>query len=400
MRRFGDIFRFLLVGLPGACTGDATAPTVVTVVPSVVSLTELPAVVAVEGFNLTDGVSVSLDDERAVQRRHARVTIGNVALTSLPGTSSSRWLGTVPVGLGVGVHDVTATLDDGRRHQLVGGFTVLEPSELVSPPAVGCNGEDFGVPQTIWAEGSDRDFGPALSADRLTLVFARETAGHLDLYWAQRASVSAAFGAAIHIPELSGGNNTAPILSHDGRRLYFASDRSGSWDIWGATRTQFSSTFGDLHALSEINSPRTDSRPWLAADELTLYFESDRNPATGYDLWQASRAHREEPFSLPTQVPQMGSPSLEGSPSLTPDGLTLYYTSDVVPPSGRRILHRSRRLSTQDPFAPGTAVAALASHDMSGHSHLSADGRELVFSAASGTGQRLWRVLIDCTDNE
>ncbi len=401
MGRLCKIHGVLIAAIHTACTGEPGGPELIAVLPSSVAISQLPIVVAVEGLNLVDRVSVSLDDEHAVQRRPGLVTIGDVALTSLQRTSPASWEGTIPVALGAGVYDVTLTLGDGRRTQLVGGFTVLDSSgQLVAPSPAACNGAEFGVVQPIWAEPTDRDFGPALSADRLTLVFARETAGQQDLYWARRSNVLAPFGAAVHIPELSGGNNTAPIFSRDGLRLYFASDRGGNWDIWLATRTQLDSSFGDLHALSEVNSVQADSRPWLTADELTLYFESDRTLATGYDLWRASRDSIAEPFFPPTPVPQMASPSLEGSPALTPDGLMLYYVSDVLQTPGRRTLHRAVRDNEQDVFTPGAAVAPLASYDMSGHAHLSADGRELVFSASDGPAQRLWRVLINCTDNE
>ncbi len=401
MGRLCKIHGVLIATVHVACAGNTDGPELVAVVPSSVAISQLPLVVAVEGLNLVDGVSLSLDDDDAVQRRPGMVTIGDVPLTFVQKTSSAWWEGTLPAALGVGVHDVAVTMGDGRRAQLVGGFTVFDSSgQLVAPSPAACTGAEFGVAQPLWTEATDRDFGPALSADRLTLVFARETAGQQDLYWAQRSSVFAPFGAAIHIPELSGGNNTTPLLSRDGLRLYFASDRGGNWDIWLATRTQLDSSFGDLHALSEVNSVQADSRPWLTADELTLYFESDRNLATGYDLWRASRDSVADPFSPPVPVPQMASPSLEGSPALTPDGLTLYYVSDILQTPGRRMLHRAVRDNDREAFTRGAAVAPLASYDMSGHAYLSTDGRELVFSASDGTAQRLWRVLIDCTDNQ
>lgn len=383
----------------GSCSGLNTDIGVAEVVPSSVPASALPALVSVRGSHLGAFGDISLDDARNLSVATARVNIGGVELIGVQRTSDSELSGTIPATLAVGVHDVEVSVGDSQHAQLVGGFTVLAEGAVVSPvTGDACNAGTWGVAQPIWTDPQGPDYGPGLSADRLTLTFSRETSGHRELHLAQRSDVGAPFGPATRIGELAGGNNTTPVLSADGLRLYFASDRNGSWDLWQAARTEVTSSFGDLHALLEVNSPAADSRPWLAADELTLYFESDRSFATGFDLWQVTRFSLTEPFGRPISVANMATPWLEGSPSLSPDRLTLYYTSDAPEGDGRRTLRRASRLSPDVAFTPGSVVEALSNFNMDGDSFLSADGRELVFSASDGSLQRLWRVLITCTD--
>lgn len=385
--------------LLAACSAPSPDIVIAQVVPSSVSASALPTRVSVRGSHLVGLGHISLDEAHNLNVATARVNIGGVELMDVQRASDSELVATIPATLAVGVHDVEVSVGEQQRASLPGGFTVLAEGIAVPPePSDGCSPGTWGVAEPIWADLQGPDFGPALSADRLTLVFSRELSGQRELHVARRSDVAASFGRATRIGELAGGNNTTPVLSSDGLRLYFASDRNGSWDLWEAARFEQSSSFGDLHALSEINSSAADSRPWLVSDELTLYFESDRNSATGYDVWQVTRPSLTAPFGAPTLVPGLASPWLEGSPSLTPDGLTLYYTSDAPEGDGRRRLRRTSRLSRSAPFTSGNVVETLSRFDMTGASYLSADGRELVFSASDGVLQRLWRVIITCTD--
>jgi Tol biopolymer transport system component len=277
-------------------------------------------------------------------------------------------------------------------------FTVRDSTQqpMVILPSDVCNDGAFGTPSLIWPGVDEDDFGPSLSADRLTLLFARVLDGRQQLFTATRDFVDAPFRSPSHLDEIPSGNSTTPVLSSDGLQLYFASDMSGDWEIWGASRLEVTSRFGDLKSLVSVNSRASDLRPWLDASELNLYFESDRNTTTGLDIWRATRRSASEDFDNPMQVAGMAEVGVEGSPSLTPDGLTLFYLADAGMTSATRRLYQASRAADAEPFSRREVVPVLDSFDMTGHAFLSADGRELVFSAPYQGRQRLWNAVRGC----
>jgi WD40-like Beta Propeller Repeat len=82
------------------------------------------------------------------------------------------------------------------------------------------------------------DTSPFLTADCLTMYWARENAGKADLYLATRASLSEPWQALGIASDLStpASSEFDPWMSADRRRMYFASDADGEFDIYLATR--------------------------------------------------------------------------------------------------------------------------------------------------------------------
>lgn len=363
--------------------------------PASVHVSQLPTQVSITGLPI-ELQRVSLDDTRDVSLAAVQLTVGSIPLSPRR-ASLSHWVVTIPPTLGVGAHDVDIQIANHEPVHLPGLFTVrdsnLEP--MVVPPGA-CNDAVLSDPVLIWPGVDEDDFGPSLSADRLTLLFARVVDGRQELFTAIRDSVGETFRLPAHLGEIRSGNSTTPILSRNGLHLYFASDMSGDWEIWHASRFEVTAQFGDVKSLTEVNSRASELRPWLDAGELNLYFESDRNATTGPDIWRATRRSASDPFDNPVQVPGMAEAGVEGSPSLTPDGLTLFYLADAGASTATRTLYRASRATETEPFLRREVVPFLDSFDMTGHAFLSADGRELVFSAPYEGRQRLWSVLVDC----
>lgn len=91
-------------------------------------------------------------------------------------------------------------------------------------------------------------------------------------------------------PQLAPGLNTAsndfqPNVRKDGREVFFGSDRAdslGGNDIWTASRESiFDDWLPPVHLDAPINSPANETRPTLSWDGLTMYFDSTR-PGEGF----------------------------------------------------------------------------------------------------------------------
>jgi Tol biopolymer transport system component len=77
-----------------------------------------------------------------------------------------------------------------------------------------------------------------------------------------------------------------------------------------------------------INSDSSDYGPCISADGLELYFSSERTGGFGaVDIWVSTRQSVNDPWGPPTNLgPTVNSSYNEAYPSISSDGLTLYFS--------------------------------------------------------------------------
>ncbi len=95
----------------------------------------------------------------------------------------------------------------------------------------------------------------------------------------------------------------------------------------GQARAQFK--FGEPENLGPtVNSPVFEGGPSISADGLTLFFMSSRPGGFGRgDLWMTTRPSREEPWEAPVNLgPVVNSSSGDGAPTISTDGLRFSLT--------------------------------------------------------------------------
>ncbi|MHC4681362.1 MAG: discoidin domain-containing protein, partial [Planctomycetota bacterium] len=87
-------------------------------------------------------------------------------------------------------------------------------------------------------------------------------------------------------------------------------------------------TFGEPTNLgSTVNSSYYDWSPSITADGLEMYFESDRPGGLGtYDIWVSTRANKEDDWGAPTNLgAPINTPDWQNGPCISADGLELYF---------------------------------------------------------------------------
>jgi len=149
-------------------------------------------------------------------------------------------------------------------------------------------------------------------------------------------------------------------------------------------------TFGQPKNIGPtINSSDFDGGPSVSADDLSLYFISDRPPSAGGDIWMATRASASEPFANPQRLgPEVNSPNSEGAPSILADGLELFFDRA---PDGHIFV--STRASTSVSFRTATALSLGNAVCCDGFPAISADGLELYFCSnrvGGSGGDDIW----------
>jgi hypothetical protein len=200
--------------------------------------------------------------------------------------------------------------------------------------------------------------------------------------------------AAVTIPGVT-GDLYAPRLGPDGLTLYFGEQESinpNSVDIYFATRTVVGGPFSARQALVQTNSNFEDNGVFVTADRLELFFFSRRpGSAGGRDLWVMRRPTATVAWGGPAPVGELNSASDDYMPSLTGDGLTIFFTSNRS--TGRENLWFARRPSRTAPFgAPTQALELTVLGHAPSSSFIQRDGLAVFFAEDDpGQGGRdLW----------
>jgi hypothetical protein len=122
-----------------------------------------------------------------------------------------------------------------------------------------------------------------------------------------------------------------------------------------AVEPRFNSSDGPEWSAAEnlgpvVNSPLTEQNPAVTADELTLYFQSDRPGGLGgVDVWVTRRTSRHSPWQPPVNLgPPVNTPFIDAAPSLSPDGHLLFIHSNRPGGLGINDIWVARRSGSKD----------------------------------------------------
>ena len=174
------------------------------------------------------------------------------------------------------------------------------------------------------------------------------------------------FGEPVNLGPIinSASSDYGACVSADGLELYFCSERPGGFgaaDIWVSTRRSIDDLWDPPANLgSTVNSPYNDSYPSLSSDGLTLYFSDAYSGSLrpgglgGGDIWMTTRPSRSASWGAPVNMrAPINGPTLDISPAISGDSLTLVFTSNNRAGGiGSWDLWMSTRVSEQDPWGP------------------------------------------------
>jgi hypothetical protein len=116
-----------------------------------------------------------------------------------------------------------------------------------------------------------------------------------------------------------------PTLTDDMLELFFASSRGPAGDIFVSHREQASDPWGPPEPANGLNSLWIENTPEISPDGLTIYFSSNRNDLPDEDVFFATRSDRISGWSVPVRVAELSTPGLRDvCPFPTANGLHLY----------------------------------------------------------------------------
>lgn len=244
----------------------------------------------------------------------------------------------------------------------------------------------------------------ALSTDELSMFFTRPTplpGEGAAIWWAKRTATGASFEPAVRLQQVNSGvADGSPALTADGLTLYFDSFREGHWELWTARRNSLNEEFGKPEKLpGPINTAAAEAKPSLTGDGLTLFFHSDRQLANTIDstnnslsIWMSTRTAVDQPFPVPQPLgPRVNSGGRNWDPAISPDGLTLVFVSDRAGGVGKSDLWMSSRPTRDAAFGPAANLGPkINTAGGEGKPAFSPDGQSLFFTSQRGGEGELW----------
>ncbi|UCD52957.1 MAG: PD40 domain-containing protein [Phycisphaerales bacterium] len=153
--------------------------------------------------------------------------------------------------------------------------------------------------------------------------------------------------------------------------------------------------FGTPTEVPNVNSPSDDIQPDITADGLSLYFVSSRPYETSYldvsrlDIWVATRETTDDDWGAPVRLgPPVNTSACEVDPSVSTDGLELYFCDGVMNFSGYTRpggygdvdIWVSTRATVDDPWGePQNLGPIVNTSRFEGDPEISGDGLSLFF---------------------
>jgi hypothetical protein len=186
------------------------------------------------------------------------------------------------------------------------------------------------------------------------------------------------------------GDESDCSLASGGLSAFFSTNRSGglgNTDIWQARRPTTDAPFVVDGPVAGLNSTVDDQFPRLPDDGLEVFFMTDRDAGV-WEIYAATRASPTGTFGAPQPVTGLGTGD-KWDPSVTPDGLALYYSGLISPGLGDGVQHLLvvRRPDRASAFGAPALVPGVAAYGrIEAGPTVTADERVLVFHSASADG--------------
>lgn len=271
-----------------------------------------------------------------------------ICASTSPSAHGGEFVFGVPENLGIPVNssrsDHSRISADGQSLYLVRGVLYGHTTMYVSEQS-GEDGQSWGPLEELTANvnGGGSVGIPSLTGNQLSLFYSdtvawwgpvdREGFGAGDLWVSTRPSVDSDWGASTNVGETVNSPflDADASISADGLSLFFISNRSGGsgdTDIWTSNRTSLQSPWQEPQNLGPVvNTPTDERTPSISSDGLTLFYAHSTG-APRPDLWATSRSDVNSPWQEPVNLgSRINTSFAEIAPQLSADGSTLYYSS-------------------------------------------------------------------------
>ena len=131
----------------------------------------------------------------------------------------------------------------------------------------------------------------------------------------------------------STNNEGGPALTIDNTTMYYTKNEKGNFDIYVSTFVKGYWSLGKN--IGKANHPKQwDAQPCITPDGLTLYFTTYRDSVNGTADIYYTQKNKNGEFGEAKPLIQVNTNGNEKSPFMHPDNRTFYFSSDSLPGMG------------------------------------------------------------------
>jgi Tol biopolymer transport system component len=257
----------------------------------------------------------------------------------------------------------------------------------------------FGPPELVAGLRTELDDiqDPSLTADELEIFFTSPTGGVNDIWASRRTSSDGAWGASALVAELSSsGVVEDPTVSADGLTIYLSSDRAGAgMRLYVARRSARDQPWTAPLPLSDLGPSSADVAPTLDDAGVYLVFASLRGAATDVHLYATSRAGTNDTidsWGAPVALKAVNSGWQDRDPALFDLARGLVFASRRTDQGKTSDLFHTSRVSVDTDFmAVPARIDELSTDAWEGDPWLSDDGRHIYFMSDRNGSSRIYQ---------
>ena len=191
------------------------------------------------------------------------------------------------------------------------------------------------------------------------------------------------------IPVLDPARDFINCLSYDGLEMYIHSGQDHDTNLRVLRRESKDADWGPPQDLGPIVNTADDSGPSISADGLTLYFNSNRPGGYGsWDIYMSKRTTKNDPWGPPVNLgAKVNSPFSEAWPWISMDGLELHFHSCRSGGYGCADIWVTRRATQDEPWGEAVNLGSVVNgaYEDAGPC-ISPDGRLLLLSSDRTSG--------------
>lgn len=257
----------------------------------------------------------------------------------------------------------------------------------------------FSEPRLIEAlsDPASLDADPTMPDDGLELFFVstRAPSVGVDIWVSRRDSVDDDWGPPDPVPELNSADaDQDPEISFDGRTMFFNSNRAvtgakGGFDLFVSTRDSRDGDWSEPELVPLLNSADSDMAAVMNQAQTTVVFH--RLIGADLDLYVAQRSSADDDWGDPMRMSGLDTTDAqEADPWLSADGLTLYFNSNRTGGSGDSDIYRTTRLTPTSLFAVPDELREVNSELHEANVALAGGGRILIMSSSRSGDHELW----------
>ena len=248
---------------------------------------------------------------------------------------------------------------------------------LASIVLVGCTSDQFVSPDAS-GDATPSEAAPSEAASDVGVVEASAP-----------CQLSQPFGAGVSVSTLDTTfDDDALRLAANGLSGLFQSNRGAldNIDIYATSRATLADAFGNVALVASLSSAMQDTDPTLSNDGLTVFFASNRVTGSngGWDIFTATRASVTAAFSTPSTVKNVSTSDDETQPYLVND-TDLYFSGRLKGAATYDIYHSTLVSSTwTSPIqVPGVSVNSADDDEPV----VTPDGLTMYFASARNSAQ-------------